>query len=93
MKCNLILATMLTAVGISAAGLAANAGTTTAGNGGMTEEQMFRAAKVKLDQASQIALKEAPGNPLGDRLQRRDRQGRLGGRGSRRRWQRLHRQD
>ncbi|GAB4387330.1 PepSY domain-containing protein [Albidovulum sp.] len=61
MKRNLILATMLTAVSVSAAGLAANAATTATNNGGMTEEQMFQAAKVKMDQASQIALKEAPG--------------------------------
>lgn len=61
MKLNLILATVLTTVGNSSAGLAMAAGTGTEGTTVMSEAQMFQAAKVTLDQASQIALKEVPG--------------------------------
>ncbi|MEC3863108.1 PepSY domain-containing protein [Mesobacterium sp. TK19101] len=61
MQRKLILATIVTAIGVTGAGLAANAGTSNETNDAMTEAQMFQAAKVSLDQASQIALKEVPG--------------------------------
>lgn len=58
MKRQLILTTVLTAMSISGAGLAMAA---SGENAGMTESQMFQAAKVSLDQATQITLKEVPG--------------------------------
>ncbi len=61
MKRTLILATVLTAIGISGAGLAMAANGGAGGGATMTEAQMFRAASVTLDEAGKIALREAPG--------------------------------
>lgn len=61
MQRRLIVATVLTAIGVSSAGIAMAAGSETAGETGNSEIQMFQAAKVTLDQASQIAMKEVPG--------------------------------
>lgn len=61
MKRNLILATVLAAAGASAAGLAMAAGTSTTEGKAQTELQLFQSAKVNLDAASQIALREVPG--------------------------------
>lgn len=56
MQRKLIIATVLAAIGVSGAAMAA--GKT---NSAATEAQMFQSAKVKLDQAGQIALKQVPG--------------------------------
>ncbi|KEO55035.1 PepSY domain-containing protein [Thioclava pacifica] len=61
MQRKLILATVMTAIGISGASLAMAAGTNTGNSPAMTEAQMFQAAKVKLDEAGKIALREVPG--------------------------------
>lgn len=62
MQRKLILATVLTAMGVSGANVAlaqnANAENEAAD---VPQEQLFMAATVSLDQASQIALKEVPG--------------------------------
>jgi len=58
MKRKLILTGVLTALSISGASLAmAESGD----NASLTELQMFQSAKVSLDKAAQIALKEVPG--------------------------------
>ncbi len=64
MKRNLTIATILTAAGLSAAGMAYAAGTGAqagAQGSGMTEAQMFQNAKISLQQATDIAKKELPG--------------------------------
>jgi len=61
MQRKLIIATVLTAIGISGANvaLAQDNGENQAAD--VPQEQLFLAATVSLDQASQIALKEVPG--------------------------------
>lgn len=61
MQRKLILATVLTAIGITGASHVLASGNKTGGSQAMTEAQMFQAAKVKLEDAAKIALREVPG--------------------------------
>lgn len=61
MQRKLILASVMTAIGISGASLALAAGNNAGNSTAMTEAQMFQAAKVKLDEAGKIALREVQG--------------------------------
>jgi len=61
MQRKLIIATVLTAIGVSGANVTMAESNTENDAADVPQEQLFMAATVSLDQASQIALKEVPG--------------------------------
>lgn len=61
MQRKLIVTSMIAAIGFSAAGVASAQSNGTNNAADVPQEQLFMAAKVTLDQATQIALKEVPG--------------------------------